>query len=227
MRALFLVFLLPLFALAAEDDFTIYTAKHRPASELAQIAKGLVSGRAGIETMNDKVIINASKATTATVLKLFAEIDQRPRRFRVGLRLRGDGTSQSQGGDVSGGTTTGVRVRVDSRESAARSQGTQVIEVLEDAESSMSAGGETFLIRLRALGEKKVRATIRQVGGDKLGNSHALNSEVDLPLARWTELGRSQRAGESSGKVILGRRSGSERADRQWELRVEALDKSK
>ncbi|MGZ3695772.1 MAG: hypothetical protein ACXWQO_16855 [Bdellovibrionota bacterium] len=213
---IFLFLLVSVSAQAAAPDFLIYQAKHRPAEELMNMARGLFGAKANFSTMNEKIVINADKSTGTAVLKLFAELDHAPRRFSVSTRTVGQGESTASGVGVG---RAGVRVQ--SGNSETRGASGETVQVLEGAKATVGSGYDRVRIALQALGENRVRVRILQT------NSEELSTETDIPLGKWQALGGIGHAGENSKKEILSRDSGSQSSKSRTEIRVTLLPESK
>ena len=98
----------------AAEDFTVYKAKFRPTEELVRVGESIFGGKATFATMADKVVINADTKTTARVLKLFADLDKMPKRFRISFRLVSKSESVKNSiGFQNGKVSVGKKVNVD------------------------------------------------------------------------------------------------------------------
>lgn len=234
---------------AAEPEFTIYLTKYRTADELVRVAQPLFAGKANFSTMNEKVIINGPKTTTAEILKLFRELDRAPVRYRIMMRTVSRAINETEATAVEGGVSSprgnvqkrsgvlqrrsggsisvgGVGVSAESESSKENVSAEQTVEVLEGGEALLNSAGSSrsvsssFLVKPRAAGQKAVHVELRQQEG-KGDGFKLLNTSIDLPLKVWKTIGEVMQGNSGNTKEILGGSTRQEQSASLIQIRID------
>lgn len=245
----FFFLFIPFFALAGDDDFTVYHAQNRPAAELVEAAQGLVNA-VRISHMNEKIVIYGTKSGRTAALRLMKELDTAARMYRIHVRTVAKGSAEreakaiegSVGNDTvsagkrrsgvlkgGGGTISvgGVSATAESETAENTSQGAQSVTVIDGGIATISAGSGIFptavRIRMRAQGKNGAHLKLAQqkAGGRKVQN---LSTEIDLKLGVWRTVGELQGEDTGSASEILGSASRASASKQQIQVMVE-LDK--
>lgn len=248
LTSLFL-FLLPFFALAADEDFSVYYIQSRPPAELVQAAQGMVSN-VKMSHMNDKIVVYGSKSGREAAIRLFKELDTVARNYRVHVRAAGEGSHEREaralegqvniggvklgkrsgvlkrqgGGSVSVG---GIKGSAESETVEAANKGGQSI-TLSDGGTGMIADNSLFSsamrVKLRAQGKTGAHLVLEQQNTSGTGDQQ-LSTEIDLKLGVWRELGGFNQRNESSNTEILGNAKKATATKQRVQVMVE-LDSS-
>lgn len=225
-----LLFLLPLLAQAA-DEFTVYMPKYRSTEELVGLAESAFSGKATFSSINGKVVINASPKTTASVLKLFGEIDMIARQYKISFRLvaREESSRDSisfkdgqvvvrKNPSVSGTLSAG------SGRSEGEKEMVQSAQLMEGREAQMTLGNDWFPggFSAKARGGAGDLVTVefrqREPGA---ASSFSLQSEVLLRLGEWKAVGEAARSKSESQAGILQKGSSGASGHKTLQVKLE------
>lgn len=224
-----LFFFLPLIAFA-EDEFTVYLPKYRSTEELVSLGESTFAGKATFSSLGGKVVINASPKTTASVMKLFEQVDRISRQFRISFRLVA--AAESSGNSISfkdGKVTVGKKpsvsgtLSVDGRQNESRKDTVQSAQLMEGTEAQMALGDNWFpggfSAKARGGAGDLVTLEFRQ---REAGTNPALSlqSEVVVKLGEWKTVGEitQSTAGSEKGLAQRGSHGGSERKSLQVKL---------
>jgi len=205
----------------AQDELTIYPVKYRSAEELIKVAEPVFFGRATFSSLNEKIVISAPEKTAQAVLKLFAELDRKPRTFEISVRLRARGERSNSG--------VGIRrqgVRIESNSSAGSENSLQSVKVLEQKEARLLEGSTYFpggfIAKARSAGKNKVTLEIRQRQGSA-NPAIALSSEVTAALGEWQTIGSARQDRTNSLSEILGSSSGASSEAKDIQVKVDLV----
>jgi hypothetical protein len=189
-------------------------------------------------------VIRAPQKQVAAVLDLFQQIDRRPRRLKLSLRLLGAESRRSAVRAAEGGVRVGnaevqkrsgletkgaVRAKVGGvavvagdSESSFGENNVGTVEILEGQRGSIRADGpeESRYLELKPtlIGKDRVRVEVYQDGSHR-----ALSTELDLKLGAWVPLGGMGEDSAGSRGEILGRRVTTKRSRHQYEIRVDLI----
>lgn len=235
MRLSILTSLLFLFSLAvfAEDDLTIYRAKYRPAEELVKVAGSLFAGRANISSLNEKIVIAADSKTTKKVLELFAELDRKPRQYRISFRLVSKGTGSRSAVGVKDARvgigkkpTVTATVAVDAEDAESAGDSLQSTQLTEGREAAVFMGSDWFpggfLAKVRGGTGKLATVEFRQREGNR-NPAFGLASEVSLGLGQWKTVGGINQKNQGSGSGILHREGQSGAQEKDLQIKLDAV----
>lgn len=207
-----LLFFAPLLGFAA-DEFTIYHPKYKSTEELVNLGDSAFGNKAGFSSLGGKVVINASPKTTASVLKLFSEIDRVSRQFKISFRLVS--REESSGNSISfknGQVSVGKKVSAGGTLSAEGGQKTGLKEevttaqLMEGTEAQMMLGNEWFPggFRAKAWGGEGdfVNVGFKQREADA-NPALSLQSEVLLKFGEWKTIGEVRQASNRKGSRVF------------------------
>lgn len=207
-----LLLLLPLAAIAA-DEFTVYHPKYRATEEMVSLGESAFGGKATFSSLGGKVVINASPKTTASVLKLFAEVDKIPRQFKISFRLVA--REESEGNSISfknGQITLGKNPRVggtlsvEGGQAANQKEAIQSAQLMEGTEAQMVLRNDWFpggfIAKARAGAGDLVTVEFRQREADA-NPAFSIQSEAVLKLGEWKAVGEVIQTSSGSGKGIV------------------------
>lgn len=206
-------------AQAAETDFLIYQVKHRPAQELVDVASGVFRGRATFSSLNEKIVVNVppTSATARAVLQLFAELDHRPRRFCISLRRRGEESTErtAVAGKIKKGASA---LEISAGDSRGQGSAKSSVIVSEGERATVGQSPDTFLVKIVSVSKGEVSVDVQAEA-----NAQVLSTNASLPLAQWTEIGRTNQQSEQSQREILAKSSARENKLSEFQLRVDEL----
>jgi hypothetical protein len=233
-------------ALAAKDEITIYLVKNRSAQELAKVASSIFAGKANITSSNEKIVISASPKTTAQVVNLLDELDQRQKTLRVSFRWRGESAQTTSDKGVSGGvggkgwrgkispkkengasvSVGGVTVSANEGAANSQSSGTQSILLTGSGEGKIAlaqlASGSFLRVKVTPLASKLVNLEVAQVGqeGALVGG---IQTHITVPMGQWRSLGGVRTAGNSRESQIASGSAETSGAAKELEVQVEQV----
>lgn len=245
-KFLFLLFL-PYLSQAA-DELVIYPVKYRTAEELIKVAEPLFYGRATFSSLNEKIVISAPQKTVDAVLKLFKELDRRPRMYRISVRLisrafaeqealameaaaarqrasisKRSGVLSRQGtGSVGVG---GVNASAESNSQQSAGNTDQSVEVLEGKEARLLQGSTFFpggfIAKVNSGGKSAVTLNLNQREGNA-NPAVSLSSEITLKLGEWRTVGQSSQNSTQSRGEILGKSQGGSDSTKVIQVKVDS-----
>lgn len=245
---LFLPFLLlPLFALAAEDedDFSIYHAETRPAQELATMAQQMTGVRAS--HMNDKIVIYGPKKKRDAALRLVKELDKPARMYRVHVRAISRGEAAREAAAVEGGIGSGnVKIgkgksgvlkggggkisvgdfsaSAERQEMEGRGQGQQQVSVIDGGTAEIGASSGLFpsgaQVTLRSSGKHGAHLKLKQQEA-KGYQRQSLDTEIDVKLGVWRTIGSVKDKRESQDSELLGKSAEASASAKDIQVMVE------
>lgn len=227
------------FLVFAASDFVVYRAKHRPAEELVAMAAPLLKGKVALSNLNEKIVLDGTKSGVEAALRLFAELDRAPRKYRISTRLisaqRGDSQVVAAEGDalfqrvqlskrsgllspsatrvVVGGMALGAQ----KVESQSMGQGEQSVEVLEGREAMVA--GITAKVRGNASGA----VTMDLVQKENANPSLSLSSQVSVQPGQWQTVGNLSQSTQAKQGEILGKGEGRGEGKKEIQVRVDVL----
>jgi hypothetical protein len=223
---------LPLIAYA-KDEFTVYTPKYRATEELVGLAESAFGNKANFSSLNGKVVINASPKTTASVMKLFADIDQIARQFKISFRLvaRAESSGNSiffKNGQISVGkkTSVGGTLAADSGQSESRKDAVQSARLMEGVEAQMALGNSWFPggFSAKARGGTEDLVTVefrqREAGANP---ALSLQSEVLMRLGEWKTVGEVSQSSNNTEKAAFGHGSNQGNETKSLQVKVELV----
>jgi hypothetical protein len=226
-----LLFFIPLLALGAEE-FTVYQPKYKSTEELVNLGNSTFGGKASFSSLGGKVVINASPKTTASVMKLFAELDRVSRQYKISLRLvsreeRAGNSISFKNGQVSVGKkiSAGGTVAAEGEQTSSQAQSVQSAQLLEGAEAQMALGDSWFpggfSAKARGGAGDLVTVEFKQREADA-NPAFSLQNEVLLKLGEWKTVGEVIRATDGSEKGLANRGShnGSDKKNLQVKLEL-------
>lgn len=226
-----LLFLIPLLGFAA-DEFTIYHPKYKSTEELVSLGQSTFGGKASFSSLGGKVVINASPKTTASVMKLFAEVDTITREYKISFRLvaREESSRNSisfKNGQVSVGKKPSASgaLSVESGQRESQQDTVQSARLMEGTEAQMALGSDWFpggfLAKVRGGAGDLVTLEFRhrEAGANP---ALSLQSEVLLRLGEWKTVGEVSQStvGAEKGLAQSGGHSGSGKKSLQMKLEL-------
>lgn len=213
--------LLPCQAYSA-DDLVIYSVKYRPPEELIKVAEPIFFGKATFSSLNEKIVISAPPKTSEAVLKLFAEMDQKPRMYRISVRVSALNSREQEGVAVRAGN----KVKAEKSTSSRQLNDRQEVQVSEGKQAALLKGSNHFpggfSAVIRSAGEQFVNLTIHQKESDA-NPAASLSSELRVRLNLWQTIGRIEQAGESADSELLGRHKGQNSARKEIQVKIETV----
>lgn len=225
-----LLFFVPLLSLAA-DEFTVYYPKHRSTEELVNLGASTFGDKANFSSLGGKVVINASPKTTASVLKLFSQLDQVARQFKISFRLvKKAEIDRNSISFKDGKVTLGKRVSAEAtigaerEQKADRSDSVQSAWLLEGAEAQMALGNNWlpggFTAKARGGAGEMVTLEFKQREGS-VDPAFSLQSEVLVKLGEWKTVGEISQSSVSAEAGMLGQGSNSSAQKKNLQVKLE------
>ncbi len=234
-------------AFAAKDEITIYLVKNRSAQELVSVASSIFAGKANITSSNEKIVIAASPKTTAQVLNLLNELDQRQKTLRVNFRWRGESAQTTSEKGVSGGvkgkgwrgkiapkkesgasvSVGGVTVSANEGTTNSQGGGTQSILLTGSGEGRISltqmASGTFLQVKVTQLASQLVNLEVAQVGhnGPIIGG---IQTHITVPMGQWRALGGVKTSGNARQSEIASGSAETSAAAKDLEVQVEQVN---
>lgn len=211
--------LFPFLAFAAED-FTVYRAKFRPASELVELARPLFPA-ATFSSMDEKVVVNAPKETATKVLQLFGDLDRKRRSYRIAVRLQAAAQGEN---DAIGLGTDGLRVESESAEAKGNTIQTVTVTEGRSALLRLGQGRATggFLAKVRSAPKDSVLLELSQKEPGTRGL--ALETELTVKLNEWQSVGKLDESQNAKESRILGKGSAQGASRKLVQVKVSITD---
>lgn len=227
----FVIFILCFNASAADDVFEIYRPKYRQANELVGSVKDLFGDRVRVTSFREKIVIRGEKANTEKVRNLLAQLDVKPRVFRIETRGRVRVTARSSAAGASGRVNIGDKVnvrigdrpkrggargryrngsvdvsgRASARTAEANSAGTNFVQIMEGEQAVLVNEGDDqsagVVVTPFLRGDQIQLKVSRTQVSTVAGKSTTVNTRLFVPMNQWFNIGGSN----SSSSVKEGR----------------------
>lgn len=235
-----------LFSLAANaQEIFSYSVKNRSPDELVKIANSLFQGRANFVESQGRILISTDAKTATKAIELLQQLDQKLKTYRIQFRLKSN--ERAEGKNISVGAETGgkgwkaslpnqgssksgkiqvggVSVSAEQKDQIRNSHSIQTLVLTGSGEGRLVMDelemGTFFIVKLSATSSNSVILDIRQGGRTGLRVA-GLNTQVTVPLAKWTSLGQVQVGSQGSQSSYGATKSNSGNAVRQLEVQVE------